>query len=335
MRIMHLGLKFDLRAPAFGTPPAALYAAALEQCAWADSAGFEYVRFMEHHGSEDGYCPSPLTVAAAAAARTSRVRLRARAFVLPLHDPVRVAEDAAVVDVISGGRLDLVVAGGYVASEFAMFGRSLRERPSLMEDGIQALKDAWTGEAFTYRGRPARVALRPVQRPRPPLVLGGSSRAAARRAARLADGFEPTAPELHAHYAEECTRLGVPAGPPPPPMPSGQFLHVAENPEEAWRELGPHLLHEMRSYGAWLAEAGTGGSYRPVHDLTELAAAGTHRIVTPEECLALARGLGHGGRLEFHPLVGGCDPAVGWAGLRLFEDRVLPTLRAEGLVDPP
>ncbi|GEC24654.1 hypothetical protein PSA01_16830 [Pseudonocardia saturnea] len=328
-------MKFDLRAPAFGAPAEALYAAALDQCAWADATGFDTVRFLEHHGSPDGYCPAPLTVAAAAAARTSRVRLRAKALVLPLHDPVRIAEDAAVVDVLSGGRLELVIAGGYVAAEFAMFGRSLRERPSLMEDGIRALKDAWTGEPFHYCGRPARVALRPVQRPHPPLVLGGSSRAAALRAARLCDGFEPTRADLYADYAAECARIGVHPGGPPPPMPSGRFLHVARHPDIAWQQLGPHLLHEARSYAGWLAEAGAGTQYRAAADVDELRAAGTHRIVTPEECLRLARELGPDGGIEFHPLAGGCDPEIGWSGLHLFAHEVLPVLRQEGLVAEP
>src|SRR5271169_1150584 len=119
---VQLSLKFDLRAPAFGADPADLYAAALDMCSWADAAGFDCVRFLEHHGSDDGYCPSPLVMAAAAAARTSRIRIRVRALILPLHDPLRIAEDAAVVDVISRGRLELVVAAGYVQSEFAMFG---------------------------------------------------------------------------------------------------------------------------------------------------------------------------------------------------------------------
>ena len=92
---MQFSLKFDLRAPAFGAAPADLYAAALDMCAWADTAGFDCARFLEHHGSDDGYCPSPLVMAAAAAARTRRMRIRVRALILPLHDPVRIAEDAA------------------------------------------------------------------------------------------------------------------------------------------------------------------------------------------------------------------------------------------------
>lgn len=121
-------------------------------------------------------------------------------------------------------------------------------------------------------------------------------------------------------------------GPAPASGSPGQFLHVADDVEAAWQALGPHLLHETRSYGAWLAAAGTGHHYRPVADVAELRTAGSHHIVTPAECLALARRLGPGGQLEFHPLAGGCDPEIGWSGLRLFETEVLPVLRAEGRV---
>ena len=329
---MHLSLKFDLRAPSWGTPAHELYAAALEQCEWADQIGFDVVRFLEHHGSEDGYCPSPLAMSAAVAARTRRVRIRARAFILPLHDPVRVAEDCAVIDLISRGRFELVVAGGYLESEYAMFGRSLEDRPQLVEEGVEALKQAWTGEPFEYRGRPARVALRPFRRPRPPISLGGSSKAAARRAARIADGFEPTRRALFDDYEAECLRLGVVPGPPPPAMVPGQFLYVSEDVEASWQALAPHLMHEMNSYGSWLAEAGAHAIYEPISDLDELRATSTYNVVTPQTCLELARGLGPMGSLEFHPLVGGADPALGWTCLRLFERDVLPTLIEEDLV---
>jgi hypothetical protein len=329
---MQLSLKFDLRAPAFGADPADLYAAALDMCAWADAAGFECVRFLEHHGSDDRYCPSPLVMAAAAAARTRRVRIRVRALILPLHDPVRIAEDAAVVDVISRGRLELVVAAGYVAAEFAMFGRSLADRPRLVEEGVEVLKQAWTGEPFAYQGRPARVALRPHRRPRPPIVLGGSSPAAARRAARIADGFEPTSHRLYDIYLAECASLGVCPGPPLPPAPLGQFLYLSHDPERSWRELGPHLLHEMQSYGAWLAEARNATNYRPVADVEELRASGTYQILTPGECVEVATALGAGGQLEFHPLVGGADPALGWSCLTLFDKEVRPALESAGLM---
>jgi hypothetical protein len=310
---MRLSLKFDLRAPDFGAPPAQLYRAAVEMCEWADANGFHTVRFLEHHGSADRYCPAPLAMAAAVSTRTRHVRIRARAFILPLHD-----------------------AGGYVASEFAMFGRELRERPSLLDEGVQALRAAWTGQPFVYRGRPALVALTPIQRPGPPIAVGGSSEAAARRAARIGDGFEPTDDRLFDVYVQECLRLGVTPGPRPPSRPPGWFLHVTNDPESAWTSLGPHLVHESNSYATLLAEGGMPGAYRAVSTADDLRRERACTIIEPAECVALARTLGNDGMLEFHPLAGGADPELGWSSLHLVADEVLPVLRREGLVtDPP
>jgi len=107
-------LRYDMRAPAFGAPAAALYAAALEQAAFADAHGFDAVQLSEHHGSEDGYLPAPLVLAAAIAGRTKGIRLEIAALILPLHEPLRVAEDVAVLDLASAGRVELVIGAGYV-----------------------------------------------------------------------------------------------------------------------------------------------------------------------------------------------------------------------------
>ena len=92
---VRLSLRYDMRAPAFGPPVQALYAAALEQSEWAEGHGFESVNLTEHHGSDDGYCPSPLVLAAAIAGRTRSLRILVAALVLPLYDPIRLAEDLA------------------------------------------------------------------------------------------------------------------------------------------------------------------------------------------------------------------------------------------------
>ena len=117
-----LAIKYDLRAPALGAEIGELYATCLEQCVAAAEWGFERVFFAEHHGSDDRYCPSPVTVAAAVAARTKQIRLCPAALLAPLHNPLHVAEDLAVLDLLSGGRLDVIIGAGYVADEFAMFG---------------------------------------------------------------------------------------------------------------------------------------------------------------------------------------------------------------------
>ncbi len=136
--------------------------------------------------------------------------------IAPFHDPIRLAEDAAVVDRISGGRLDLIIANGYVPSEFEMFGVGLSERVARTTEAIETLRQAWTGEPFEHRGRRAQVTPAPHQEGGPKLTLGGSSEAAARRAARIADGFMPSTPDVWEHYARRV-REGREARPGPAP----------------------------------------------------------------------------------------------------------------------
>jgi alkanesulfonate monooxygenase SsuD/methylene tetrahydromethanopterin reductase-like flavin-dependent oxidoreductase (luciferase family) len=328
---MQFSLRYDIRAPAFGVPQADLFEACLDQCEWADQLGFDSVGILEHHGSDDGYNPSPFVLASAIAARTKRIRIRLTALILPLHDPVRVAEDAAVVDQISRGRLELVIGAGYMAREFAMFGKELKDRVQLQTEGIEVLKRAWSGEPFEYRGSTITVTPKPYRRPRPPLILGGSSAGAARRAARIADGFEATVPRFEDIYREECARLGVPAVAARPPSPRALFLHIAEDPDEAWEKIAPHALHETNSYSSWVADSGTPNPYRYFPDPVSLRASGTYRVLTPREFVEEARKVGPTGVLRFHPLMGGIDPSLAWSSLMLFEQRVLPELRAEGL----
>src|SRR5688500_7048538 len=143
------GIRFDLRNPAFAEVSTTdRYQAAIEMSEWADRHGFLTVVLSEHHGSADGYLPSPLTLAAAIAARTSNMRINIAALVASFHDPIRLAEDIAVVDQISRGRLDLVVTNGYVESEFAMFGRPMPERARRTVEMVESLRAAWTGEPF-------------------------------------------------------------------------------------------------------------------------------------------------------------------------------------------
>src|SRR5262249_18669999 len=110
---MELVVSYDMRAPAFGAPARELYAAALDQAQWADGLGFDTVGLGEHHGSPDGYNPSPLVLAAAMGARTKRIRLRTSVLLAPLYDPIKLAEDAAVAPLATGGRLLLGIGGGY------------------------------------------------------------------------------------------------------------------------------------------------------------------------------------------------------------------------------
>jgi len=313
------GLRFDLRNPPFaGVDMADRYAALLDMVEWADERGALYVTLSEHHGSDDGYLPSPLTMAAAIAARTRNVRIMIAALIAPFYDPLRLAEDAAVVDLISGGRLDLIVAGGYRPEEFEMFGVAPSDRAARVHETVETLKRAWTGEPLEFRGRTVRVLPTPVQPGGPRITLGGTSDAAARRAARIADGFIPSEPQYWDAYREECLKLEKP-DPGPCPIGMNSVVVLAEDPERAWPLLGPYFLHEVSAYGAWEAAAGH-GRYIPVADVDELRAKGEYRILTPDE---YRRELGDAGYVMLHPMVGGIPPKLAWEHLQLFEEAFL------------
>jgi alkanesulfonate monooxygenase SsuD/methylene tetrahydromethanopterin reductase-like flavin-dependent oxidoreductase (luciferase family) len=151
-------LMFDMRAPSFGAAPGDLYAAAPEMAAYADECGIDRISVSEHHGAEDGFMPCSLLFCAALATRTKRARIMPNALILPFHDPVQIAEQIAVTDLLSGGRLDVLVAAGYVPSEFAMFGVSLSDRGRLLDEGIAILIRALSGERFAINPtRPCAV----------------------------------------------------------------------------------------------------------------------------------------------------------------------------------
>lgn len=318
-------LRFDLRSyTADHADLPRLYAAALEQCAWGDRLGFSMVTLSEHHGSEDGYLPSPLLMAAAVAARTTRLRIMLSILIVPLYDPLRLAEDLAVLDVLSGGRVVAVLGGGYVEREFQAFGKKLSDRKEVMEEIVGLLRQAWSGEPFEYRGRTVRVTPRPHTRPW--IWMGGSSKVAARRAARDADYFAPNTEDLFDVYREELRRLGKP-DPGPRGASTGSFLHLASDPDHAWEEIGPYLMHENNAYARWAEESGVNTPYTYCASMVQLRDSGRYPVMTPTALLERIATMGRQDTVLFHPLAGGMDPELAWRSLRLFEQQVWPQLQ--------
>jgi alkanesulfonate monooxygenase SsuD/methylene tetrahydromethanopterin reductase-like flavin-dependent oxidoreductase (luciferase family) len=326
---MRFYLKYDLRAPGFGPPAEELYQACIEQCAWAEQHGFTGVRFHEHHASEDGYLPSPIVMGGVVAGVTARLAIRFSVIVLPLHEPLRIAEDLAVLDIASRGRVELVVGAGYVPYEFTMFGRDVGDRVALVERNVRILRAAWTGEEFDIDGRPARIRPRPYRGRSIPIALGGSSVRAARQAARIADGFDPVPRRFLDAYLRECAAFGKDPGWYPGPGHELRLLHVATDPDAAWARIRRYAAHENEAYTRLGASAGSG--FRPAPDPDELRASGAYRIVTPKECVELLRGLGPDADVQLHPLVGGLDPEVAWESLHLFYAEVMPQLAEENV----
>jgi alkanesulfonate monooxygenase SsuD/methylene tetrahydromethanopterin reductase-like flavin-dependent oxidoreductase (luciferase family) len=320
------GLRFDFRNPEFaGTSVSDRYAAALDMVEWADGLGCVNVVVSEHHGSPDGYLPSPIPMLAAMAARTTKVRFMIAALIAPFHDPLRLAEDLSVLDNLSKGRVDLILAGGYVRREFEMFDVPMSERGKRVTEAVTTLKQAFQGRPFNYRDRVVQITPAPFRAGGPAIMLGGSSEPAARRAARIADGFIPSKPEVWEFYRDEMQKLGR-ADPGPSPIGANEVLALAVDPDEGWELMAPFFLHETNSYGAWNSEAGIASPYAVFSRPDELRESGQYRVLTPEQFVAEQQTSDFPFAM-LHPLCGGMPIELAWSSLRLFEQQVLPAFR--------
>jgi alkanesulfonate monooxygenase SsuD/methylene tetrahydromethanopterin reductase-like flavin-dependent oxidoreductase (luciferase family) len=320
-------LRFDMRAPESGAPSSELYAAAPEMCAWAETHGCLAAVLCEHHGSDDGYLPSPLMLGSAIAARTEQLLL-SLVVILPFYDPVRLAEDIAVLDIISSGRATYIFGIGYRPEEFEHFGLNLRDRGDLVDDKFALLKELLTGAPVTYQGRRIRVTPPPHTAGGPVFMWGGASLAAARRAGRYGLGLlaNGTVANMQATYEAASRAHGHEPGPvllPPRDTPTVCF--VADDVDQAWDQLGSYLLHDVRMYAEWNPDNDTSAGISYADDVAELRETSTsHRILSVAEAVESIRG---GGMLNLSPLCGGLPPDIAWPYLKRVGEVVLPTVR--------
>ena len=319
-------LRFDLRIPPFveDLTPALQYGEMLNMVRFADERGFAGVVLSEHHAADDGFMSAPLVVAAGVLGASRNLFCSVSALLLPLHDPIRVAEDVAALDLMAPGRVNVVIGIGYRDEEFAMFGRDRTRRGRAVDEGLKALLAAWSGEPFESQGRPVRVTPLPASPPQSLLAVGGSVEASARRAARHHLPFVPAIgdPELAAVYEAESAAVGHQA--PFCILPSGPGLVlVTRDPEALWDRIGENLLYDARAYSAWQKPDQRTSWQVDATDLASLRTAGQHAILTPGQCVDLVRS---NGAAVVHPLCGGIDPEVGWESLHLIADEVVPAL---------
>jgi len=303
------------------------YRAALEMASFAEEKGFSVVSVEEHHVAENGWLPSPLTMAGAIIGRTESIAVNCTALLITLYDPIRLAEDIAVLDLMSGGRFSFVAGLGYRPKEYAALDKDWKARGKGMDHMLETLLKAWSGEPFEYNGETIRVTPTPFSRPHPMFAIGGMSKAAARRAARFGLPFFPPMemPELGAFYLEECEKAGK-RGFVAYPAEENSMLFLDDDPERAWVELAPYLLRECQEYSAWKLEGVPRPGERPVETIEELKAAKRYEILTPEQCLERIRANGPDFTPCLHPLCGGIPVERAWAGLELYADRVLGAL---------
>ncbi|MCF2528572.1 LLM class flavin-dependent oxidoreductase [Yinghuangia soli] len=310
---------------------ASRYQATIEMAKFADANGFDMVTLEEHHGAENGWSPSPLSTAGAIFGATERIGVIISALLAPLYDPIRLAEDIAVLDNISGGRLSIVAGLGYRPEEYAAIGKEWKRRGKIQDEVLETLLKAWTGEPFEYRGETVRVTPRPFTDPHPMLMIGGTAKASVRRAVRLRLPFFAAAPlpELEQYYYELAAEEGFEGGFAMLPSAATTMIYCTEDPDKAWAEYGSYFLHEAETYAAWQTPDIASVMESEAHTVEALREEGIYACLTPDECIERAKTGGLTDALILHPLVGGLPIDAGWASLQLFKDKVLPHNKPE------
>jgi alkanesulfonate monooxygenase SsuD/methylene tetrahydromethanopterin reductase-like flavin-dependent oxidoreductase (luciferase family) len=311
-------LRFDMRAPGWAAPAADLYAAAIDMCVWAETRGAIVAVLSEHHGADDGHLPTPLILASAIAARTKQLAILLAAVPIPLWDPVRLAEEMSVLDLVSRGRVSYAFGVGHRSEEYDHFGLNMATRGRVADEILAVLGPLVRGESVEYRGRWVRVTPPCASAGGPLVMIAGGSKAAARRAATHGLGFisQTDSPALKEFYESQCRATGHEPGVvqfPVPGAPTAAF--VADDVEKAWEVLGPYLVHDAVTAASYRPNDDSVASITRADSVTGLREAGSpYRIFTPDEAADYMRS---GRPLPLHPLCGGIPPDVAWLHLKL------------------
>jgi alkanesulfonate monooxygenase SsuD/methylene tetrahydromethanopterin reductase-like flavin-dependent oxidoreductase (luciferase family) len=309
-------LRFNFASPQ-GDPrrQGELIRAAIELAQWGESRGVLTVSVDEHHATGHGWSCNPILAAGMFLARTSTLIASVDCALGPLWNPVRLAEDIAMVDNMSRGRLHTTVGLGYRMVEYDMLGVDFSQRGRVMDSLIERMLSVWS-DTGSYT------------RPHPPLYIGGGARVTARRAARfrlplsLADHL----PDVAAHYRELAAEAGMtPLVIMPGPINRG-MIYLHDDPDRAWAELGEYILWEAVTYGGWSTDQRSLMHLPGVQTLDEVRASGRYRFLTPDQLIAEVRDADDYGPLVLHPLVGGMPVDEAWKSVQLLVDRVLPAL---------
>ncbi|HYA34067.1 MAG TPA: LLM class flavin-dependent oxidoreductase [Candidatus Binataceae bacterium] len=335
-----MGVSYDFRNPrgTWWRPYPQLLRDLLGQIATADRLGYDNVWVTEHHFVEDDYNPSSMTALAAIAARTERIRIGTFITLLPFQNPIRHAEDAACVDNLSNGRLELGVGQGYRADEFDKFCIPREERSARFSESLKLIERLWTQENVSFEGRFSRckditISPRPVQKPRPPIWIGARTEKAIKRAARRGYNLMATiGPDPAPTYLAALKENG--GNPADFSIAQAGLMFVAGNRDEAWDATQEHIHYTMTHYRNWMSG---GGKDLPGDDdiwkltdpreLRHSRYANGFLVGTPDEVTKKIEALTK--RFSFTHLVltghfPGMDVATSTKSIELFAKEVLP-----------
>ena len=334
---LRFGLFYDFRNPAqWRRKYTDIYSEIFEQIVWGEQHGFDNVWLSEHHLVDDGYAPSLLPISAAIAVKTKTIRIGTAIMILPLHNPIRVAEDAATVDVISNGRFELGVSIGYNIDENESFGIPKTQRGRRTNEGLYIISRLLEGENLTFKGKyyevsRAKIAPQPVQQPRLPIWVGGFTPPSIERAAKYGDGFLAVGgpnKDQYDTYVAALQKLGKPTT--GLNLAGGYFwLIPAVDPEKSWSEAAPHVLYQLNLYAEWFAKSGL-PLLPHIRDEAHLKELGILNVVDVDTCIAMLRGFASAVPLTHYysfTLPPGLPASWIQPHLELFADKVIPAFR--------
>jgi len=330
---IQFGLNLEFRNPQqFYRDPAKLYEDIIEHTVWAEGLGYDYIFLTEHHFTHDDWAPSPLMLLSAIAARTKRVRLSTSIMLLPFYHPVRLAEDGAVLDIISGGRYELAAGLGYRPEEFGGYGMQLLSRSRRADEMLEIIRRLWDGETVNFKGKffqvdNVRLSPRPVQQPRPPIMVGGYAPNAVKRAARMGDGLVGVTPQTYEIYVEELRRLGKDPAKARVIGGGGAWVFCSNDPERMWNEMAPYCMHSANTYAKWMETWNTPPAYTAARDIEEFRNSRQLRIVSPEKMVEYVRKqvtLNHCDTWFFMGNEGGAPMSIMREHIELFATQVMP-----------
>lgn len=329
------------RYPGDGRGDEDLYAEALDLAVEAEEAGFDSVWVSEHHFVDDAYLPSVLPMCAAIAARTSRIEIGTALLLAPLYEPLHVAEDAAVVDLISRGRLILGLGNGWRAEEFDGLGVPMSERASRLVDTLSVLRQAWGEGLVRGTGRRRYPAISVTPKPSrpggPPVWIGGFAEAVLRRAGRLADGFMATevTPEEFGAQVRAVEAAAREAGRDPRELELSLHLPTfAWDGSDAWERVRHHHHYVSWKYEDMEDARGRTRGPAPMPALTPAREEELRRQIVlgaPEEVARQINAYRVAAGREIHYIARlywpGMPIGVQRRALRLFAEEVIPRLR--------
>lgn len=327
---VNFGLSFNFSNPAeFRRPWDEHYQMLIDHVVEAEQLGFEHVWISEHHLDPDGYTPAPVTLMTAIAARTSRIRVSTNILILPFYNPLRLAEELATLDVLSGGRVMVGIGMGYRDEEFEAFGIPRKERVGRTVEGIKVMQAAWGDGPATVEGRhfglrAADVYPKPLQPGGPPLFLGAASEPAARRVAQLGLNILPQGDRKAAYdpWVDELGKLGRSPDSYRIALGRSCFVTTSDN-DPLWDEVVNYERADTAKYRMWNPGMTKSGKMTDQPEMIPMqwAVGSPERII---EKLELMLEMVPATEVIMHGCPPGMDPKRFYPRLEMFAKSVMP-----------